>query len=759
MGITKNKKLVKDIYFGDLPEDIRIKLMDIHKLIVNTCNDVIKDHNYDDIRDTAWAKSMLEEFLTMPIDRQNVGSVRIYKNGKRYSCMIQITGHVTNNREDIDHELFHDFIRNVHVSIRPKIRRKYDLALTCESEHGEHFEGFDVWTKPKVAKELWEHFNDIKIKTIKEFNESYYNEAVFKKRNTNTDEIIILTINQLPDGLQKEIMKVNHDIIQCIIKNAKNEKYNILYNNKSFNDIIKHLSGKTAAKSDIGFTTIKCFDNDTFEGSIMVTPDPLQNIGTINSKDCNKLLKELMLDVLTNFNRDYGEDNPTKELCLSNKGSSTYFEFRLKPEYAEKLINYIKPEEGIKMENNYVESNQEYNVEMTESEAKRTLKTLSQNIINDIKNKPDFRINQYTANIYANIITKNLLPIWADGFRKFSIILDTYQSFYTLEFKIPTVSQDFVSRFINGRENLDGFLHRSGEIKIKMSPRIFHSMTSPDDAFNFFKAAIKYYNSDVAKYGEKLMSEVMKLNHEMKHLITHSKLSVIVTCPMQLLFVFDNVSMANKNTFKISNDDIKTINQFVKNIYTKYASPEKEKKQIIDDLKNIVRSLNEFCEYSDNIKQILSLPETVSQLYEHKFDIIMKESREEWIYEQINHDWHRCQNNPEIKYMQEKFGVKKLKKIPTDLIAYITIETENIKTTNDKMMIASYCLGKLEIVEWYIELLATGSKKYIVPHTKPYLETVRTNLLACYKNIMNVKINNSSDKPLININYPKGYEG
>lgn len=46
------------------------------------------------------------------------------------------------------------------------------------------------------------------------------------------------------------------------------------------------------------------------------------------------------------------------------------------------------------------------------------------------------------------------------------------------------------------------------------------------------------------------------------------------------------------------------------------------------------------------------------------------------------------------------FGrAKKLKKIPYDLVSYIQIETEAIKTSNDKMMISSYCLHKLEIVK------------------------------------------------------------
>ena len=102
---------------------------------------------------------------------------------------------------------------------------------------------------------------------------------------------------------------------------------------------------------------------------------------------------------------------------------------------------------------------------------------------------------------------------------------------------------------------------------------------------------------------------------------------------------------------------------------------------------------------------------------------------------------------------------KKLKKIPSDLVSYIQIETEAIKDANDKMMISSYCPSKLEMVNWYLELLEVGSKKYIVPQSKTHLEMVRDQLLACHKAIMAVKITNPIDRPLLDIKYPKGYEG
>lgn len=93
------------------------------------------------------------------------------------------------------------------------------------------------------------------------------------------------------------------------------------------------------------------------------------------------------------------------------------------------------------------------------------------------------------------------------------------------------------------------------------------------------------------------------------------------------------------------------------------------------------------------------------------------------------------------------------------MITYIQIETEAIKDANDKMMISSYCLSKLELVNWYIELLEVGSKKYIVPQSKAYLETVRDQLMECHKHIMRVKITSPNERLIIDIKYPKGYEG
>lgn len=102
---------------------------------------------------------------------------------------------------------------------------------------------------------------------------------------------------------------------------------------------------------------------------------------------------------------------------------------------------------------------------------------------------------------------------------------------------------------------------------------------------------------------------------------------------------------------------------------------------------------------------------------------------------------------------------KTLKRIPYDLVSYIQIETEAIRDANDKMMISSYCLKYLKDVEWYIELLRVGSEKYSVPHSLSELESIRSQLKMCHERIMRVQIQNRNDRPIIDIRYPKGYEG
>ena len=1230
---------VRDGFLGDLPEDLRVKIMNIHKLVVSTVNDVIKNKAYDPIRNTTWAKTMIDEFCIIPQDKTATGSVRLYKKGKKYACMIQLTGHVNNNRNDIDHELFHDFIRNVHQTMRTTVRRKYDMTLTCESEHGEHFEGFDVWPNHKVAKELWDKFGDMKTKKAEFHSESagyddtlamsslyksvlnktsydgpdnvslmkkyidslssitipagvteipanafencknlksvklsnglkvigagafancsslssitipagvteirqraflncsslrsidipksvtllghgvfnnckmlqyisipavrvidiytfancdslknitlpdgvelinktafykcenlesitipasvknidrnafyeckslknvkilgnpkihidtFYNcpnlseeskQGITKNRPRIRFEsarlipynVMTADMDELPFGLQEMVEAVNDLVVftemktqeeyakeafkkkykftqsgnnpnegtitvdgktyqvvldspkgTCVsagfihldkkfwkLKNPErrdavlqheighivlgdtasfngyskfiimpnaypklrdaaiefmkqdpnfdsyemtdwerilvkggDDKYAARLNNKNYlrdhkdqilsiaiggsrgvlsnagkyipknapdhlspkefeadryaanrtsekamrkalsqayrmtvrsdnakykhklnfvdwdaaeAEFVKYLSDHPDAteeekrnfaadimkrhklstgnnlkysedmvdqkyrfkalrdkgmradpmykpgfgeSSDIGYTEIIEHTDGTYEGSIVI------------SDEC-EFDESIDFD---NYRAIVSDYDSTKELVYNEE--TNQYELILTPEYAQKLYEYLATNHPQQNPITEATNDPAYNVKMNEKDAKRSLHSVSVEIINS--SKPPV---QYTADIYANIITKNLLPIWAGGLRKLSITLDTKCKQPIFEFKIPSMTQDFVARFVEGREPLNGLLRRNPDIKIRMSPATFKTMKDPDDAFKFFRAAIKYYESGVMKYADKIMTNFMKLDHNTKQLISTTKLGGLVTLPLQWLFQFDNVDMSDPSIFNISAADIQQINGFIKNIYSKYAAPEKEKQKILDDLNSTIQAMREACEPDDNFRSASALTEAVDNWYSGKFDAQIKQYNEQWITEQTDLDWLRNPPSPEIKLLQEKTQMKKLKKIPRDLVAYITIETESINDANDKMMIASYCLSKLEIVEWYIELIDVGSKRYIVPHSRPYLETLRTELLRCYSNIMKVKITPPSERPLIDIKYPKGYEG
>lgn len=101
---------------------------------------------------------------------------------------------------------------------------------------------------------------------------------------------------------------------------------------------------------------------------------------------------------------------------------------------------------------------------------------------------------------------------------------------------------------------------------------------------------------------------------------------------------------------------------------------------------------------------------------------------------------------------------KTLKRIPSNLVSYVQIEGEAIRDANDKQMIVSYAHGKIDMIDWYIELLDVGSKKYIVPQSREQLVSIKQQLLAAIQQIMSTPIPNAN-RPIIDIKYPKGYEG
>lgn len=103
---------------------------------------------------------------------------------------------------------------------------------------------------------------------------------------------------------------------------------------------------------------------------------------------------------------------------------------------------------------------------------------------------------------------------------------------------------------------------------------------------------------------------------------------------------------------------------------------------------------------------------------------------------------------------------KKLKPIPRDIIAYITVEMNDISSANDQAMLSGYTCSKLELVDFYLTVIDTQDPRYIVPHTKQYLETMKLELERLLAKILRIRPINKSDRIWrMNVTYPEGWRG
>ena len=141
--------------------------------------------------------------------------------------------------------------------------------------------------------------------------------------------------------------------------------------------------------------------------------------------------------------------------------------------------------------------------------------------------------------------------------------------------------------------------------------------------------------------------------------------------------------------------------------------------------------------------------ESVDEIYESWFS---SEGEFNYITESVN-------KIIEDTYFTE-FGIgRKLAPIERNQLDYIAVKIESMATINDKMMILSYINSKLELIDYYIDVLSDKklSKKYKVPHSLEQLEYYKEILNRLRERALNTKIG-SGERELV-VYYPKGYEG
>lgn len=103
---------------------------------------------------------------------------------------------------------------------------------------------------------------------------------------------------------------------------------------------------------------------------------------------------------------------------------------------------------------------------------------------------------------------------------------------------------------------------------------------------------------------------------------------------------------------------------------------------------------------------------------------------------------------------------KKLKPIPRDIVAYITVEMNAIQDSNDQAMLSGYTCSKLELVDFYLNCIDTQDERYIVPHTRQYLVQMQNDLNRLLTQILKIKPVNRNDRVWrANVTLPEGWKG
>ena len=550
---------------------------------------------------------------------------------------------------------------------------------------------------------------------------------------SSRENMIAMKKDELPKVIQKQVegMKVLLvDVLQSLYEKNYKEKINEEYFKKAF-DVISSEEGPFNNE-------ITRKQDGTFEAMIQVTGHYKNNNKTDDEKAFRELMKETFKEATPMMKKQFDV-----ELSIDDykEHGMEGFDIYTTSDVAKGIWNHANKNKEV------VKEAADNDVDKEDTSSKGVLYSLLNNMIEGMKDEK-YKITQTFMNTISNIISKNFIDVWS-SYRKFKVEVKE-DSKALVHFITPKINRPFIARFINGREPINAFLHQSSEIKIIVSDSAFRTATSADNLLKFFKDAIEYYDGKVEKHADKLLSEVMLLDHQIKHLISDGCLHGIISLPLSMFFMFDEVDLS-KDVFNVTEKELKGVTQFIKNITSRYKAPEKEQKSIIKDLKEIVDVVKE----SYDCEAFRSIDTNVELFYKGSYEDKMAEGTIAFIESSID----RTPMEKKVKVLYEFFGVKKLKKLPRDIVTYIEIEAENITSSNDKMMIASYCISKLEIVEWYISLIDSDSKKYLVPHNKQYLEWMRLALLNCYKKIMNTKVINPATRPIIDIQYPKGYEG
>ena len=105
---------------------------------------------------------------------------------------------------------------------------------------------------------------------------------------------------------------------------------------------------------------------------------------------------------------------------------------------------------------------------------------------------------------------------------------------------------------------------------------------------------------------------------------------------------------------------------------------------------------------------------------------------------------------PLLNPIHEGFMLKKPKKLKAidirSIVAYVTVEMNAIKDSNDQAMLAGYVCSKLELIDFYLTVIDTNDERYVVPHTRQYLADGQRQLSDLLTKILRIRPINRSER-------------
>lgn len=255
-----------------------------------------------------------------------------------------------------------------------------------------------------------------------------------------------------------------------------------------------------------------------------------------------------------------------------------------------------------------------------------------------------------------------------------------------------------------------------------------------------------------------IQKSITSLSKKISHLISEIQ-SVdmkIEGNKSEMLAMIDNIRQKNPNISKEELKKIVSTSELKKSLF-KLNESSRRLNQELDITRQKREDLTKNDELLENAEMDLDLCKGVLDTFFNGMKL-----RQEYIKKFVKESYVEEPPMYETAY-QEGFlskKPKKLKPIPRDIIAYITVEMNDISSANDQAMLSGYTCSKLELVDFYLTVIDTQDPRYIVPHTKQYLETMKLELERLLAKILRIRPINKSDRIWrMNVTYPEGWRG